>query len=87
MMRPREGPDASSCSDELTPAAKVTLAAPTGARISAWASRLGAAAAASSAAPNSSADTASSRGVTRLRAPAASAPITDPMPIAVVSSA
>jgi hypothetical protein len=87
MTRPREGPAAASCSDEFTPAANVTLAAPSGARNSAWRSSVGAAAAASSPAPNSSADPASSRGVTRLRAPAASAPQTEPMPIAVVSSA
>jgi hypothetical protein len=85
--RPREGPSAASCSEEFTPAANVTLAAPSGARTSACASSVGAAAAASSAAPNSSAEPASSRGVTRLRAPAASAPQTEPMPIAVVSSA
>jgi len=85
--RPRERTSAASCSDEFTPAANVTLAAPTGARISAWTRRVGAAAAPSSAAPNSSAEPASSRGVTRLRAPAASAPMTEPTPIAVVSSA
>jgi hypothetical protein len=71
----------------LTPAANETLAAPSGARMSAWAMRLGAAAASSSAKPNTSAEPASSAGVIRLRAPAASAPQTDPMPIAVVSSA
>jgi len=85
--RPREALLAASCSEEFTPAANVTLAAPSGARISACMSSVGASAAPSSAAPNSSAEPASSAGVTRLRAPAASAPQTEPIPIAVVSSA
>jgi hypothetical protein len=85
--RPREGPSAASCSDELTPAANVTLAAPSGARIRACSRSVGASAASSSAMPNSAAEPASSPGVTRLRAPDASAPHTEPMPIAVVSSA
>jgi hypothetical protein len=85
--RPREGPSAASWSDEFTPAANVTLAAPSGARISACVSSVGASAASSSAIPNRAADPANRPGVTRLRAPEASAPQTEPMPIAVVSSA
>jgi hypothetical protein len=85
--RPRSAGPAPSCSDELTPAAKVTLAMPSGTSASAWSVSVGASAASSWAAPKSAAETVSSPGPVRLRAPAASAPRTEPMPIALVSSA
>lgn len=87
MMRPRRWSGAASCSDEFTPAAKVTLAAPSGTRATACSAMLGAAAAASSDSPKSAAATTSSRGETVPRAPEASAPATEPTPIALVSSA
>lgn len=85
--RPRSASGAPSCSDELTPAAKVTLAAPSGTSVAACASSVGAAAAASSETPKSAEAPTSSAGLTRARAPATSAPATEPTPMALVSSA
>jgi hypothetical protein len=87
MMRPRSSGGAASWRLELTPAANVTLAAPSGMSRIACIVMVWAAAAASSAAPKTAAATTSSRGLTRPRAPATSAPRTEPTPIALVSSA
>src|SRR5262249_44445156 len=57
------------CSEEFTPAAKVTDAAPKGTRARTCNGRVGATAASSIATPNSVEATISSRGVTRPRAP------------------
>lgn len=85
--RPRSSGGAASCRLELTPVAKVTLAAPRATSTATWTASVGAAAAASSATPNRVAATTSRRGDTRPRAPLSSAPATDPAPIALVSSA
>jgi hypothetical protein len=77
---------AESCSAELTPAAKVTVAAPRGTRIATASGRLGAAAATSASAPNASAAPTRSRGAIRDRVPVASAPATEPIPIATASA-
>jgi hypothetical protein len=76
-----------SCIVEFTPAEKVTLTAPSGTSAAICNGSEGATAAASSTTPKPVAATISSRGETRPRAPAASAPITDPAAIAAVSSA
>ena len=76
-----------SCSEEFTPAANVTLAAPSGTSSAICAARTGAPAAARVSAPKASEAPASSAGVTRPRAPAARAPSTEPMPMALVSAA
>lgn len=65
----------------------MTLAAPSGTSVAAWTSSVGAAAAASSETPKSAAAPTSSAGLTRPRALATSAPPTEPMPMALVSSA
>lgn len=84
--RPRNGP-AASCSDELTPAANVTLAAPVSASTAICTACVGAAAASSCAAPNTAALPTSRRAVTLPRQPEASAPAIDPTPIAAISAA
>ena len=75
------------CSAEFTPAANVTLAAPSGTSAAICSSSVGAAAASSIATPKARHEATSSRGDTRPRAPAASAPATEPTPIAAVSAA
>src|SRR3954469_10149264 len=72
---------------EFTPAANVTLAAPSGTRAASSSGKLGATAASSMMAPNEQAATVRMRGLTRPRAPEASAPATEPTPIAAVSAA
>lgn len=86
MTRPRSGP-AASCSDEFTPAAKVTLAAPVTASTSICTACVGAAAASSCAVPNAVALPTSSRAVTLPRQPATSAPRIEPTPIAAINVA
>jgi hypothetical protein len=83
--RPRIEGSAASCNDELTPAAKVTEAAPSGTSAAAVSSRVGAVAAASANPPKASAETTRTRGPTVPRAPEARAPITAPTPIATAS--
>jgi hypothetical protein len=87
MTRPRSIGSAASWSDEFTPAANVTLAAPSGTSATACHVSVGAMAASSSAPPNSAALSTISRGLTRPRAPVASAPSTEPTPITAVSVA
>ena len=72
---------------ELIPAEKVTVIAPRGMSASAWSGSDGAAAATSSRVPNPAAAPTRIRGETRPRAPAASAPATEPTAMAAVSSA
>ncbi len=69
----------------MTPAANVTLAAPTGTRAIASRVSVGANAASPLKTPNAVAATTSSRGETLPRAPATSAPATEPTAIAVTS--
>ena len=76
-----------SCIVELTPAEKVTVIAPRGTRARTCSGSEGAAAASSSRAPKPVAAPTRIRGETRPRAPAASAPATEPTAIAAVSSA
>ena len=87
MTRPRIAGSDASCSDELTPAAKVTLAAPSGTSVATCSAKAGAPAAASVSAPNAIDEPANSHTLTRPRAPAASAPSTEPTPRALVSAA
>jgi len=84
--RPRISP-AASCSDEFTPAANMTLAAPSGTRMSSCTHFVGATAARIWAAPNSAADDTSSRPLTLPRKPEISAPAIAPTPIAAMSVA
>jgi hypothetical protein len=72
---------------EFVPAANVTLAAPSGASTTSWSGSTGAAAASRVSAPKLAAARTSVREVTVPRAPAASAPITDPTAMVVVRSA
>ena len=76
--RPRMVGSTWICSAEFTPAAKVTDAAPNGISARICNSNVGAAAASSIEIPKASDDTTSSPGETRPRAPAASAPATEP---------
>ena len=69
------------------PAAKVTLAAPSGIRAATSSGTEGAIAASSATAPKPNAAAISRRGPTRPRAPATRAPATDPTPIAAASAA
>ena len=85
--RPRIAGSTASCSVEFTPAAKVTVTIPSGTSAAICSGSVGAAAAASISTPNAAAAHTSSRESTRPRAPAASAPSTEPTPIEVVSSA
>jgi hypothetical protein len=71
----------------LTPAAKVTLAAPSGTRAAAATSIVGASASTRMKAPNAPHETTSSLLLTLPRAPATSAPSTEPTPIAVIRPA
>ncbi len=66
----------------MIPAAKVTLAAPSGIKAIASSGRVGAAAAINATAPNPNAEPTSRPGPTRPRAPVTRAPTTDPAPIA-----
>ncbi len=68
------------------PAAKVTLAKPSGARAIISSSSVGAAAATKALAPKASAAPTSSRSLTRPRAPVASDPQIEPTAIAIASS-
>ena len=77
----------SSWSVELTPAAKVTLAAPTSTRAPAASARVGAAAASRVKTPKAALDPISTRGDARPRVPVTSAPTTEPAPMAVTSAA
>jgi len=85
--RPRIAGSTASWSEELTPAAKVTLAAPSGSSASTCSGRVGASATSSSASANAVAAATRRRGDTRPRALAASAPDTEPTPMAAVSIA
>jgi len=85
--RPRIAGSTASCSVEFTPAAKVTVTIPSGISAAICSGSVGAAAAASMNSPNAADAHTSSFESTRPRAPASSAPITEPTPIAVVSSA
>lgn len=87
MTRPRMAGPAASCMEALTPAANVTVAMPSGTSATTCQESVGASAASSCAAPNSAADPTSRPGPVRLRAPAASAPRTEPAPMALVRSA
>ena len=80
--RPRIAGSAESWSEELMPAAKVTLAAPSGTSAIASSVRVGAPAAISAAAPKPNAAATSRPGPTRPRAPATRAPSTEPTPMA-----
>ena len=85
--RPRMTGSTAICSALFTPAANVTDAAPSGIRAAICSGKVGAIAASSIEVPNSVEETTSSRGDTRPRAPAASAPATEPTPMAAVSIA
>ena len=86
MTRPRMAGAASSCRVELTPAAKVTVAKPSGTRATRATGSVGAMAARRAKTPKPSAAPTSSRSLTRPRAPVASAPATDPIAIATASA-
>ena len=85
--RPRISGVTASCSAEFTPAANVTLTAPSGTRTTAASSMVGATASSRMSTPNSPDERTSSRLLTRPRAPATSAPTTEPIPIAIISDA
>jgi len=72
---------------ELTPAAKVTLAAPTSTSAAAASGSVGAAAAIKVKTPKAALDPISSPVDTLPRVPATRAPTTDPAPMAVTSAA
>ena len=85
--RPRISGATSSWSVEFTPAANVTLAAPTSARAATVSGSVGAAAASAVARPKAALAPTSSAGDTRPRAPAVSAPAIDPAAIDTTSAA
>ena len=72
---------------ELTPAANVTLAAPTSTSAAAASGRVGAAAARRMKIPKAALDPINRRGDARPRAPVTSAPTIDPAPMALTSAA
>lgn len=77
---------AASWSMELMPAAKATLAAPRGTSRATATGSVGAAAATSATAPNPRAATVTNLGPTYVRLAVASAPATEPAPIATASA-
>jgi hypothetical protein len=81
--RPRMAGVAPSCRVELTPAANVTLANPSGASATISSARLGARAAARELAPKPIAAPTSRRSLMRPRAPVASAPEIEPTAMAI----
>ena len=76
-----------SCRDELTLAASVTVAAPSGASATTSRASVGAPAASSERTPKTKAAPTRSIGVTDPRAPLTSAPTIAPTPIAATSAA
>jgi hypothetical protein len=83
MTRPRITGSTESCRLEFTPAANVTLAAPTSISAASSNHSVGAAAASSVNPPNAAEAAIRIRIETRPRAPAASAPAIEPTPIAL----
>lgn len=71
---------------ELTPAAKLTLTAPSGTSAAIASASDGAAAASSAQVPNAAQEATSWRSLTRPRAPVASAPRIEPSAIAIASA-
>ena len=70
----------------MTPAAKLTLTAPSGTKAASATGSDGAAAASSAQAPNAAQAETSWRSLTRPRAPVASAPRIDPAAIAIANA-
>ncbi len=86
MTRPRIAGAVRNCSAELTPAANITLAPPSGISIATATGSVGVEAAKSAKSPKERAEPTMRRSLTAPRAPVARAPATEPTAIATASA-